>query len=217
MIASSAPTSTPPTVIIIDDDPSVRATLDSLFRSVGLNTQTFASARDFLAEPSSGGVRCLVVDVRLPKMSGLDLQKELITRGDEASIIMMTGHGDIPMTVRAMKAGAIDFLTKPFRDQEMIDAVTGALARDEERRRAKTSSETTHARFGSLTPRERQVMALVVSGLMNKQVAGELGLSEITVKLHRASVMKKMGARSLPDLVRMADTIDQDEVQKVQG
>jgi FixJ family two-component response regulator len=199
-----------PIVMIIDDDDLIRGAMNSLFRSIGLRTATFDSAQAFLDDKLPDAPSCLVVDVRMPKMSGLDLQNELISRGIRIPVIMMTGHGDIPMTVRAMKAGAVDFLAKPFRDQDIIDAVTAALARDDKRRQSETGLAGIRDKFETLTPRERQVMSLVTSGLMNKQVAGELGLSEITVKLHRANAMKKMGARTLADLVRMSESLRDD-------
>lgn len=196
------------TVLIIDDNELFRGSMDTLFRSIGLKTALYASAQEFLDAPMPQTASCIIVDVRMPKMSGLDLQMELVNRRVRTPIIVMTGHADVPMTVRAMKAGAIDFLAKPFRDQDIIDAVTAALSKDAARRRQESDSFDVQARFEALTPRERQVMLLVASGLMNKQVAGELGLQEMTVKLHRASLMKKMQARSLADLVRMADAID---------
>lgn len=194
-------------VHIIDDDPSLRSSLDSLVRSVGLTARAYGSAEEFLAAKPGDRPRCLVLDVRLPGGSGLDFHERLSAHGDAVPTVMMTGHGDIPMSVRAMKAGAVDFLPKPFRDQDMIDAILAALARDAERANAQIAEAGLHARYDSLTERERQVMALVTAGKMNKQAAFELGLSEITVKIHRGSAMRKMQARTLADLVRMAEAL----------
>ncbi|WP_407167500.1 response regulator transcription factor [Bradyrhizobium sp. ORS 111] len=194
-------------VFVVDDDASVRDALSNLFRSVGLRVKVFTSAHEFLQHKLPDAPSCLILDIRLPRVSGLDFQAELAKAGIHIPIIFMTGHGDIPMTVRAMKAGAVDFLTKPFRDQDMLDAVTTAIERDRGRRdEAKVLSDLRTA-FANLTPRERQVMALVTAGLMNKQIAAEIGVAEITVKIHRGHIMRKMAAKSLPDLVRMAQML----------
>lgn len=195
------------TIHVIDDDASLRAALDSLFRSTGLATRLYESASAFLETPPPNAAGCIVVDVRMPGLSGLDFQQRLGEAGIALPVIVMTGHGDIPMSVKAMKAGAVDFLPKPFRDQEMLDAVAAALARDAERRDGQGKLESLQAAFATLSPRERQVMGLVAAGKMNKQVAGDLGLSEITVKIHRGAAMRKMGARTLADLVRMAEAL----------
>ena len=198
-----------PVVHIIDDDASLRGALDSLFRSTGLQTRQYESVAAFMeSPPSTTAPGCLVLDVRLPGMSGLDFQQRLEELGVRLPAVLMTGHGDIPMTVRAMKAGAVDFLAKPFRDQEMLDAVAAALARDEARRAESGRIDALRTAFATLSPRERQVMALVASGKMNKQVAGDLNLSEITVKIHRGAAMRKMGAKTLADLVRMAEALE---------
>lgn len=198
-----------PVIYIIDDDESLRHSLDHLFRSVGFSTRTYVSTHDFLATDRPDTDACLVLDIRLQGTSGLDFQEQLNEAGIHIPIVLMTGHGDIPMSVRGMKAGAIDFLTKPFRDQEMLDAVASALKVDRKRRANHLLLVELESRFQSLTTREQQVMSLVTKGLLNKQVAGDLGISEVTVKIHRGSVMKKMGARTLPDLVRMADALKQ--------
>jgi FixJ family two-component response regulator len=194
-------------VFVIDDDASLRNALSNLFRSVGLRAEVFGSTPEFLQSKLPDVPSCLVLDIRLPGPSGLDFQAELATANIHIPIIFITGHGDIHMTVRAMKAGAIDFLTKPFRDQDMLDAVAAAIERDRKRRADEKIIADLRTRFGSLTPREQEILALVAAGLMNKQIAAEVGLAEITVKIHRGSIMKKMGARSLADLVRMAELL----------
>ncbi|MDB5467698.1 MAG: two-component system response regulator [Phenylobacterium sp.] len=207
MNAAASATPPGPLVIIVDDDVSMREALQSLFGSVGLQTEAFAST-SALAERAPVDVEtCLVLDVRLPGVSGLDFQSQLVASGRELPVVFMTGHGDIPMSVRAMKAGAVDFLSKPFRDQDMLDAVAAALDRDRRRRRERQELAALEARYAALTPREREVMVHVVAGLMNKQIAAEVGLSEITVKIHRGSLMRKMAARSVPDLVRMFEAL----------
>lgn len=193
--------------VVVDDDPSVRDALDSLLRSIGLQTQVLGSPAELLQAALPDLPGCIVLDVRLPGISGLDLQDQLAAQGIHLPIVFMTGHGDIPMTVRAMKAGAVDFLSKPFRDQDMLDAVSAAIERDRQRRQDSAARDSLDSRYATLTPREREVMAHVVAGLMNKQVAGVLNLSEITVKIHRGNVMRKMGVRSLADLVRHAEAL----------
>jgi FixJ family two-component response regulator len=200
-------TATEPIVFVIDDDASMRRALTNLFQSVGLGVEVFGSAPEMLQSRLPDVASCLVLDIRLPGLSGLDFQTELAKANIRIPIIFMTGHGDIPMTVRAMKGGAVDFLTKPFRDQDMLDAVVTAIERDRKRREAEKVVTTLQALFETLTSREREVLTLVASGLMNKQIAAELGLAEITVKIHRGHIMKKMGARSLADLVRKAETL----------
>ena len=197
----------PPFVAIVDDDAGVRAALDSLFRSIGLATRLFGSPAELLQAALPDAPGCLVLDVRLPGSSGLDVQASLAGHGIDLPVVFMTGHGDIPMTVQAMKAGALDFLSKPFRDQDMLDAVTAAIERDRRRRAERAGKDGLLARYRTLTPREREVMGHVVAGLMNKQVAGVIGLSEITVKIHRGNVMRKMGVRTFADLVRAAEAL----------
>lgn len=192
---------------IVDDDQSLRMALDSLFRSVGIETRQYSSAAEFLGDTLPDGPACLVLDVRLPGANGLDFQDQLIEMGVAIPIVFMTGHADVPMSVRAMKAGAVDFFAKPFRDQDMLDAVGNAIERDRARRAELSKADTVRTRFATLSPREQQVMTLVAAGKLNKQVAGDLELSEITVKIHRGSAMRKMGAKSLADLVRMAEAL----------
>ena len=201
------PSKLTPIVFVVDDDPSMRVALTNLFRSMDLGVEVFGSAPELLQTKLPDVVSCLVLDIRLPGVSGLDFQTRLAEAGIHIPIVFMTGHGDIPMSVRAMKAGAIDFLIKPVRDQDMLDAVTRALERDRKRRDDEKAVSDLRFLFESLTPREREVIALVTAGLMNKQIAAELDVSEITVKIHRGHVMKKMKARSLADLVRMAETL----------
>jgi FixJ family two-component response regulator len=194
-------------VHIIDDDESLRDALGRLLRSVGIESRTYGSVQQFLDAQAQGDPGCIVLDVRLPGISGLDFQSQLAELGIHLPVILMTGHGDVPMSVRAMKAGAVDFLPKPFRDQDMIDAVSTAIERDRQQRATEGDSARVREQFATLSPREQQVMALVTAGKMNKQIAGDLELSEITVKIHRGNAMRKMGARTLADLVRMADVL----------
>jgi FixJ family two-component response regulator len=196
-----------PVVFVIDDDASVRAALSSLIRSVGLRVEVFASASEFLAAKRTDGPSCLILDVRLPGMSGLHFQAELAKANSIIPIIFITGHGDIPMSVKAMKAGAVEFLTKPFRDQDLLDAIKVALERARSWIESEKAASELRANFESLSPREKEVMARVTNGLLNKQIAAELGVSEVTVKVHRGNVMQKMGAKTLADLVRKADTL----------
>jgi FixJ family two-component response regulator len=193
-----------PTVFVIDDDAAIRDALQSLISSMKLHVELFGSAAEFLQRERPDVPSCLVLDVRLPGISGLDFQRKLTEANHSIPVIFITGHGDIPMSVRAMKAGAVEFLTKPFRDQDLLDAIHVALERDRARRQQESEMIVLRERFESLTPREQEVLPLVVSGRLNKQIAAELGTSEITVKVHRASVMRKMQADSLPDLVKMA-------------
>ncbi len=196
-----------PIVYVVDDDASLREALVSLFRSVDLKVKAFNSAKEFLEDDRAEAPGCLVLDVRLPGINGLDFQDQLAERGVELPVVLMTGHGDIPMTVRGMKAGAVDFLPKPFRDQDMLDAVTTAIERHRQIRSEGDARKTLQDRYDTLSAREKQVMSLVAAGRLNKQAAGDLGISEITVKIHRGSAMRKMGARTLPDLVRMAEKL----------
>lgn len=196
-----------PIIFVVDDDPSVRGALERLLRSAGLQCRVFASAREFLSHARPDAPACLVLDVQLPGLSGLDLQCTMATAGIEIPIIFITGHGDVPMSVRAMKAGAFEFLTKPFREEDLLDAIHLAIARDRANRKQQTEIAELRQRFDSLTPREREVLALIVTGLLNKQVADLLGTSEATVKIHRGRVMQKMQVTSLADLVRVAQKL----------
>jgi len=204
----------PSSVYVIDDDKALRDSLTSLFRSVGLQVKAFGSASEFLEQPPPDTPSCLVLDVRLPGLSGLDFQSELAKANIHIPIVFMTGYGDIPMTVKAMKAGAVEFLIKPFRDQDLLDAVRLGIERDRDQREIDKAASDLRARFDSLTPREQQVISYVTSGLMNKQIAGQIGVSEITVKVHRGNIMRKMGAKSLADLVRMADVLGLQRVKR---
>jgi FixJ family two-component response regulator len=205
--AKSVGSTDQPIVFVVDDDASMRQALARLLQSVQLRVEVFASPQEFLQSERPNVPSCLVLDVRLPGLSGLDFQAELAKADIRVPIVFITGHGDIPMSVRAMKAGAVDFLAKPFRDQDLLDAVTAAIQRDQKRREHENAMTDLRAHFSSLTPREREIMALVASGLMSKQIAAEVGLSEITVKVHRSHLMKKMGARSVAGLVRMAEAL----------
>ena len=196
-----------PTVLIIDDDVELRNSLERLLRSMGLGAQLFASISDFLASDPPDGPTCLVLDVRLPGQSGLDFQRELAAANKELPIIFITGHGDIPMSVQAMKGGAIEFLTKPFRDQDLLDAIQLGLSRDRDRRENDKALAALRERFGSLSPREREIMIQVAQGRLSKQIAHDIGIAEATVKVHRSRAMRKMNARSLPELGRMADKL----------
>jgi FixJ family two-component response regulator len=206
-----------PIVLVVDDDDELREALRSLFQSVGLDAKLFASTAELLRHKLPDAPCCLVLDIRLPGVSGLDFQTQLAKANIHVPIIMMTGHGDIPMSVRAMKAGAVDFLTKPFRDQDMLDAVAQAIERDRKRRDSEKARAELRGLFETLTTREREIMALVTTGLMNKQVAAQLGLSEITVKIHRGHVMRKMGVRTLADLVRSAEVLELHQAEQSMG
>ena len=197
-----------PIVFVVDDDASVRGALSSLIRSVGLRAEVFASPSEFLSAERANVPCCLILDVRLPGVSGLDFQAELAKVNSQIQVVFITGHGDIPMTVKAMKAGAVEFLTKPFRDQDLLDAVQTALQRAKSAHASQKAASGLRAKFDSLTPREQEVMAWVTRGLLNKQVAAEIGVTETTVKVHRGSVMRKMGANSLAELVRMVDVLE---------
>lgn len=195
------------TVCVIDDDPSVRSALDSLLRSLGHRVEAFSSPADFLARHEPRELECLILDVRMPGANGLDFQRRLTDSGNEIPVVFLSGHADVPIAVQAMKAGAVEFLTKPYREQDLLDAIGTALQRDQDRRMHVERSHAQRQAHARLTRREQEVMSLVVTGLMNKQIAAELGLSEVTVKMHRGRVMRKMGAHTVPELVRTADLI----------
>ena len=201
------PGATEPVVVVVDDDESVRDAIGRLLRSIGLRVEMHASAQSFLQAELPAGPTCLVLDIRMPGQSGLDLQAELAREDIRIPIIFITGHGDVPMTVKALKAGAVDFLTKPFRDQDLLDAVAAALDRASRQHAEEERLSDLRASYEALTPREKQIMKLVASGAMNKQIAHELGVTEITVKIHRGNMMRKMEAKTLPDLVRMAEML----------
>jgi FixJ family two-component response regulator len=196
-----------PAVYVVDDDASVRNSLSSLFRSVDFSVESFSAPSDFLKHDLADVPSCMILDVRMPGLSGLDFQEKLIDAGIEIPIVFLTGRGDIQMSVRAMKSGAIDFLTKPYREQDILDAVTTAIERDRKRREARRLTSGIRTRFEALSPREKEAMSLLASGLMNKQVAEKMGLAEITVKIHRGSIMRKMGAKSFADLVKMSEAL----------
>jgi RNA polymerase sigma factor (sigma-70 family) len=196
-----------PSVVIVDDDADFRESVGRLLRSVGLQIQQFSSVAEFLASKPTDGPTCLVLDVRMPGRSGLELQRDLVAADRQVPIIFMTAHGDIPMTVQAMKGGAIEFLTKPFRDQDLLDAVEAGIARDRAHRESEKALDALKQRFETLSPREREVMVQVTAGRLNKQIAGDIGITESTVKVHRTNLMRKMKARSLPELSRMADML----------
>ncbi|ALQ03457.1 nodulation protein W [Pseudomonas sp. St386] len=204
---SNDPSSKDSIVFVVDDDASMRDALSNLLRSVGIRVETFASTADFLQQPKTEGASCLVLDVRLQGSSGLDFQRQLAGSNVTIPIIFITGHGDIEMSVKAMKAGAVDFLAKPFREQDLLDAVSAALQADVKRRAVERQLADLHARYETLTAREKEVMTFAAKGLMNKQIAGQMNLSEITVKIHRGHAMKKMHAKSFADLVRMAESL----------
>jgi len=196
-----------PIVFVVDDDPSMREAVQDLIASVGLEARGFASPREFLEAVRPDAPACLVLDVRLPGASGLNFQQELAQSGVNIPVIFITGHGDIPMSVRAIKAGAVEFLTKPFHEQQLLDAINAGIERNRAQRREAAVMDDLRQRFAALTPREREIMALVIRGRMNKQIAGDLGVSEVTVKVHRGQIMRKMRAKSLPELVRMGDLL----------